>query len=345
MTKISIVHSVMKMSKFDNHTEKSRKQSEKLMIAAIKKIFDNIRVDIKGISSKWAEKKPEEAIIEWVTKNQDKIISDIKEIKANYIETDSLIQSLSYNDYQTAYAMQSYVTVQAFRRLGYDIKIKKYNHRQLEQAIKNPLSKYMDNLSIQADRNKSLNRLYNIIRDGFIQDKTLVQINKDLDIELGYRSKDGKLIKSAVNYKGQFYNRMRILRTELNRIRGAAETDNYINTKNKGIEEKLIIVETLDSRTRAQSAQMDGQEARSDGLFRFPDGRYAPRGNSGVARWDINDRSRTITILTEDNIYDYVRSNKLSGSIEIEPYNDFSNYADKIGMTKNEYGQFLWGKA
>jgi hypothetical protein len=318
------------------------------LLIAISELYDEIRKGSIKIAGKWKDKSPDKDVLRWYSQRgrNAALIKDVNQLRPTYKKIDDTIKQMSYDYYPTTYAFESFITVNAFRDLGYNIKIKKYSSNQFEEAIKNALSKYSNPNMIEADRNASLNRIYQVIKTGLIEGTPLEKINRKIDIELGYRDRTtNKLINKPSKYKGDFYKRMVVLRTESNRMKGLAETDNYINTNRQGIKKDLILVEVMDNRTRPQSAQMDGQKADENGYFTFPDGRKAPRGNSGNPAWDINDRSTTITMMPEDNIKDYARSERIKEDIEIKPYRNFYDYAKDIGLKKNKYGQVLFPEA
>jgi hypothetical protein len=314
------------------------------MIGGLAAIYDIIRQDSKKIATKWLELAPDEQGLQWLNSNgrNARLRQDVKKLNPEYVKADRFIGDRYKDEYNGQYYRKAYTTTQMFRDQQYNIRIRKYLDSQFKKALLNPLSKYTDPTLLRADRAKSMDAIYKTIRQGIIGGTPLQKINRQIDIVLGYRSKDGKLIKKPFNYKGDFSKRMRVLRTEINRIRGQADTDEYVNERKMGIESDLILVEVLDDRTRSQSAQMDGQKADENGLFTFPNGNKAPKGQSGVARWDINDRATTVTILSDDNIEDYARSERVNKNVNIEPYRTFTEYANDLGMKRNKYGQMLF---
>ncbi len=93
-------------------------------------------------------------------------------------------------------------------------------------------------------------------------------------------------------------NAMRIVRTESARNMNAGAYNNTLNALSAGVDIKRLYLAVHDKRTRQQSASMDGQEVPPDKPFVYPNGATAYIvGNSGVARYDINDRCRAIDVL------------------------------------------------
>jgi len=129
--------------------------------------------------------------------------------------------------------------------------------------------------------------------------------------------------------QGAYSKALRIARTNTNRAFNAGITDGYIKNRQKlGDDLQLVKVSTFDNRTRNQSAGMDGDKANEQGLFRFPNGQLAMIGDSGQAKWDINNRGRA------------VQQFRNIESIEgIDQTITFEQWSKSKGLTKSKYGE------
>jgi len=154
---------------------------------------------------------------------------------------------------------------------------------------------------------------------------------------LGFRDSKGNIIK-GINKKGQTYKSLRIARTELLRTLSDGRIAQFLETKDQlkdeGIEPKLQLVATLDTRTRAQSARMDGQYSDAEGKFKYPDGQWHYPHNTGNAAWDINDREVVIQVM--EGLEPVIRRSRKEGII---PNQTFKEWAEKTGITKSLYGE------
>ncbi|MCP4253251.1 MAG: hypothetical protein GY775_07555 [Candidatus Scalindua sp.] len=199
----------------------------------------------------------------------------------------------------------------------------------------------MNDAAMKTGRSLDIQQVYNTIVAGVEQGQSLQGINRDIDIKLGFRNAKGQWIQEKAGRKGQQYRTQRILRTEIGRIRKQADTDQWINQQDI-VESKLQLVETLDNRTRQQSISMDGNYANKDGKFLFPNGwHYA--GQSGVARYDINDRSTTINIDPKYKPSQRIARDK-DGNNKIIPYQNATEWAKSQNppLKRNKYGELLF---
>lgn len=144
-----------------------------------------------------------------------------------------------------------------------------------------------------------------------------------------------RTIKKSVQVN---YNRAaKIIRTEFHRVQELGKYGEFEKAQGFGLEPRLKLLAVLDDRTRSQSARMDNQLSNPEGKFKYPDGGYYIAGNSGYAKWDINDRETTIQII--DNEDPLLRRTKRDGVI---PFQSFETWAKDRGITRNIYGQKLF---
>lgn len=134
---------------------------------------------------------------------------------------------------------------------------------------------------------------------------------------------------------------LRIVRTESNRNMNIGNLAINRVAKDEGVDVQRQIVSVLDDRTRPQSAQVDGLVENEQGYFVYPNGTLVRTpGNSGVARWDINDRESVINIV--EGIQPTVRRarNPDTGKTDLISWGSFDDWRKSHGLKKNRYGQF-----
>src|SRR6056297_3513006 len=154
-------------------------------------------------------------------------------------------------------------------------------------------------------------------------------------------------------------NMERILRTETHRLREMAKLASISNARADGVRGRRRIEAVLDDRTRAQSAQVDGEVENDDGLFQYPDMLVASPGNSGVAAWDINDRE--IVVMDIPGLEPNARRVRMPGDrpppevrrrlqAEGRPvpgenyvisWQKFGDWAESVGLSTNRYGELV----
>ena len=151
------------------------------------------------------------------------------------------------------------------------------------------------------------------------------------------------------NMKGAFNqnknNALRVARTEGNANMNGAQYLQNREARQDGIDVRRKILSVLDSRTRSQSAVVDGLAEDNDGFFHYPGGVLVSYpGNSGIPAWDINDRETTIE--TVDGVDPKVRRgrNPNTGENEVATFKTFGPWAKEHGLVKNEYGQIVTGQ-
>jgi len=94
-------------------------------------------------------------------------------------------------------------------------------------------------------------------------------------------------------------NAVRIARTEGARNMNSGALANTEAAIDAGVDLNRKAIETLDSKTREQSAIIDDQEVPGNEPFIYPGGlKVMIIGNSGVAAYDINERGRSIDVVS-----------------------------------------------
>ena len=95
-------------------------------------------------------------------------------------------------------------------------------------------------------------------------------------------------------------NAMRVVRTETIRNLNAGSFLNSQQVEKQGIKINRMWSAVFDTRTRSQSASMDGQIADADGYFHYPNGAISQYpGGSGHAAYDVNERCGVHDVLPD----------------------------------------------
>lgn len=282
---------------------------------------------------------------------------------------DNYIQRAIQNEWTISYFQQAYYTdnviigelLSAGVRGVYSSALAPPDSRALSRAIKNlPLTipeKY------KQVRGEFVSNVFATIERGVNAGSTVSEIAKQIDQQYGFRDSSGKLVISkdtkipfvggtdrkpmAVNPRiptgGQTYNSVRIVRTEMSMMQSDAAISALAESQALGVDEKLMKLATLDNRTRQQSAEMDGKLSRNDGKFKYPNGNYYYRGQTGIAKWDINDRGDTAPYI--EGFGPTFRRERVvkTGKNKVVKYKSFSDYAKKYGLKKSIYGEKYYG--
>ena len=337
------------MNKYQKEVIQLKNQRDKSIIGEIQLIFDEIRDKAQKQAMTVTGKAGDNKEYFQEQNRAEKFAIDLnKDLKPQYVKKDDFIKGWYAEEYRTTYFQSLYTVVNKGIADGYTLKLPRYTKKQFEKAINYPLSKLINKTAMQSARNIDVNQLYTIIVSGVEEGLSLPNINKKIDIALGYRdSVTGKIIdhidpKTGEKlYKGQQYKTMRILRTEVSRMRATAETDQWINQQ-PIVESKMQLQSVLDNRTRKQSVQVDGRYANEEGKFLYPNDEYYYAKRTGVARWDINDREQVLTLDPEYKPSQKSQRNLKTGKSELQPYQTFEEYAKTQNLVKNKYGEYLF---
>lgn len=232
-------------------------------------------------------------------------------IKQNVTSINSVVAS-SYD--LTYYSYSWTIDVNAEVRLDWGL----LNPESIQRAIENPYSKVAWDKYLKGANLK----VKEVINQAIIKGDGIKEVTKILKAVLGAG-----------------YNKARrIARTEIHRIMEQAAQDQFKYARDTlKIDLRKMLVSTLDTRTRPQSAQMDGDISNENGEFLYPDGRWHIPGNTGNAKWDVNDRERSIEII--EDYGPIIRRTKEDGVI---PYENFEKWATDKGITHNIYGEKLF---
>jgi hypothetical protein len=330
-------------NKYENQITRARVERDRAIIIEISNIFDSIREKSQRAAMNVTDKAGDNT--EWFSDRAgrtEKFAKELnEELRPDYLKKDNFSKQVYAEEYRTSYFESLYTITNEGISEGFLVKLPRYTKKQFEQAINYPLSKLINAAKMKTSRNIDIEQVYTNIVSGVEQGLSLSNINKQLDITLGYRDSSGKWIADKALRKGQTYRTTRTLRTEILRMRSTAETDQWINQQ-PIVESKLQLIETLDDRTRSQSARMDGQIANKEGKFLFPNGQRAFAHRSGVAKWDINDRSTTITLDPDFPVESRIERDVKTGENKVVPFQTFEEYAKTQGLVRNRYGEVLF---
>jgi SPP1 gp7 family putative phage head morphogenesis protein len=171
---------------------------------------------------------------------------------------------------------------------------------------------------------KSLNangikRVNDAIIGGIMQGLSIKQMMKEVKDSLGTSANDAE----------------RIIRTETHRLAELAHYEEYKKARRNGVKLRRKLLAVLDTRTRQQSAEMDGDLSNDEGKFQYPNGEWHIPGNTGVAKWDINDRETTIEFI--EGYEPRLRRTREDGLIPFKTFREWSNekkLTDKIYAKK-----------
>ena len=178
---------------------------------------------------------------------------------------------------------------------------------------KTPAFKYTNRVftekSVSVRSQKAADAITKIIADGRNEGLAIADIQKKIDIVMGFRDAQGritdkskKLIEAGkfTHRNGSIYETYRIARTETMRMNAFAKRDMFEEMKNKYKNIRMKLKATLDGRERTQSRIMDGFISTANGLYMYPDGKYYKLGTA-PAQWCINDRETQYIVFLNEN--------------------------------------------
>jgi hypothetical protein len=329
-------------TKDETQALKDKKIRDGLIIAELSIIYNAIRNKIQSLAMGVTDKAGKDQA--WFdSRNRAKRFATKvnKDLRPDYLKRDAFSKERYAEEYRTAYFTAKFGVENAGLKEGFKVNLPRYSKQQFERALNDPLSKLANTAKMQTGRSLDIQQLYTTIVSGVEQGMSLPNINKQLDINLGYRDSKGVWIDKPELRRGQQYRTRRILRTEINRMRSIAETDQWLNSQDI-VPSKLQWLATLDDRTRPQSAQMDGQISNKNAEFRFPNGIVARQGKSGVAAFEVNDRCDLLTLDPEFPPESRIQRDVKTGKNKVLPYVNFEEFAKSQGLRKNRYNQVLF---
>lgn len=180
---------------------------------------------------------------------------------------------------------------------------------------KTPAFKYTNRVftkkSVSLRSKKAADAITQIVADGRNEGLALVDIQKKIDVVMGFRDAQGRITNKSKalieagkfsHRNGSIYETYRIARTEVARMNAIAKYDQFKDLKKELTNCRLRLKAVIDGRERAQSRAMDGFISNEKGEFIYPDGRYYKLGTA-PAQWSINDRETSYFVfLNNDEI-------------------------------------------
>lgn len=162
--------------------------------------------------------------------------------------------------------------------------------------------------SVSVRSQKAADEITKIIADGRNDGLAIKDIQKKIDTVMGFRDVQGRLTDKAKELiksgrfshkNGHIYQTYRIARTEVMRMNAFSTYEQFLETKKQYPNARLKLIAHIDTRTREQSKEMNGQISNDKGEFLYPDGKYYRLGTA-PAQWCINDReTQTIVFLSD----------------------------------------------
>jgi hypothetical protein len=151
-------------------------------------------------------------------------------------------------------------------------------------------------------------------------------------------------VRGSVNMSAR--NSLRIVRTETVRNSNTADFLTKQDAQKQGVEGSRRWLAVLDTRTRSQSASMDGQLEDPNGMFHYPNGATSQfPGGSGVARYDINERCTTVHEINGVGPLLRRGRNPVTGKNEVTDFESFNDWAKRNGVQKNKWGEMVGKKS
>jgi len=120
-------------------------------------------------------------------------------------------------------------------------------------------------------------------------------------------------------------NSVRIARTETTRVQNWAKQDSYDHAAKRGLPLMKRWVATLDSSTRFEHQNMDGETVNLNETY--SNGLMYPGDQSGDPSQVINCRCSQISVVDGyDNAYEYRRARGITGDNEVVPYANYASW-------------------
>lgn len=208
--------------------------------------------------------------------------------------------------------------------------------RHYEVLPKTPAFKYTNRVftekSVSVRSQKAADAITKIIADGRNEGLAIPDIQKKVDIVMGFRDAQGRLTDKSkklieagkfTHRNGSIYETYRIARTEVMRMNAFAKYDDFLDLRKRyGDRVRLKLISTIDGRERSQSALMNGYISNPMGMFLYPDGKYHRLGTA-PAQWCINDReTQVIVFLDNKEVQEQIKKQETA---EVGSFKEFYN--------------------
>lgn len=167
-------------------------------------------------------------------------------------------------------------------------------------------------------------KINQIITQAFIQGYTINQMSKNIQGVM-----DNAYWKSE-----------RIARTEFTRTANAGEYAAAWDASNQGLNIKRIWIASLDDRTRASHARLDGQKVGIDEKFKSGGYEAYGPGGFGVAKMDIHCRCTVATMTDGEDLELRAARDPVTGKHTVIDFKSFGAWADENGLKQNKFGEY-----
>ena len=173
---------------------------------------------------------------------------------------------------------------------------------------------------------KDLNKIKQSITQSMIQGKSYTKTSKEIQ----------SILETSAS------NAVRIARTEGTRNMNSGAFANTQAALDAGLKLKRQAIETLDKRTREQSAIIDDQIVDADKPFIYPGGlEVMIIGNSGVAAYDINERGTSIDVVPDTPQGGRTGRDPVTGETLTATFKNFDDWMKKHDLKFNKSGRIV----
>jgi len=327
-----------------------------------KKAYEDIAKSLKAIENKISTVKPEDYYNEVVKhgrlsalKSQIAGFYNDAAGKAGLLQVESSTLALSNKYYENMYAV-NWFSADAFHGIHDFTYFAVLNKATIESSVLgtpkvwDSLTKAQKKLlkptfpkhgtlikTLMDNREKDLLKLQEVITQGLLKGKSSVKTAKDLQKVFKDITDD---VKERMEVSAS--NALRIARTEGARNMNSGAFANTQAAIDAGLELNRKVIETLDSNTREQSAQIDDQEVPGNQPFIYPGGlEVMIIGNSGVAAYDINERGTSIDVVPGTPPGQRTGRDPATGKHTDATFNNFDDWMTKHKLKYNDQGRIV----
>jgi len=262
------------LSSADNINSRIFSKYRLLILRSYKSALKEIRALIAELYAKAGDKLSYAEMLKFnrLTKIEDQIKEILDKANVKYKRDTTLAIKETYKNsyYQSGYAAE--------KKAGLDFGFHTLSEKKIEAAILNKMDR-ITWIKRSTEHGKKLNQtIREKIASGLIQGKSYNAITADIKDAIGRTTSQ----------------LMRVVQTETHRVQSMASVEAFEKIKSKGdeygLETKKIWVATLDNKTRDTHAELDGQVADDNGMFKINGLEAEAPGLFGVAEEDINCR-------------------------------------------------------
>ncbi|MCP4394588.1 MAG: hypothetical protein GY804_10025 [Alphaproteobacteria bacterium] len=180
--------------------------------------------------------------------------------------------------------------------------------------------------TLRNNRTKDLIKIQDSITQALLKGDSFTSLSKD--------------IKHILNTSAS--NAVRIARTEGIRNMNAGSLANTQAAMDAGVDVGREVVEIKDDRTRSQSASINGQKQKGADPFHYPGGlKVDIIGNSGVAKYDINERGTSVDYLEDMDANTLEGINPATGKHGNANMRDFNKWMIDNGLKYTDSGRII----